>query len=186
MPGIEVDNAAGKVSYSGRNLDKILIDGQDVAATGSNMVINNLPASVMLGAEIIKNYKEGSIVDQFKGNDKTALNIKTNSKTKLSGTISAGGGFMDKFEIKPSLFAVKESFSFSSLSSLNNTGKPMFSIEDYLGNFANIEDMLAEGGGMTRLSDEENKLLTPPENVYKNKSFASAFNMIFTPSSRIK
>ena len=186
LPGIEVDNAAGKVSYSGRNLDKILIDGQDVAATGSNMVINNLPASVMLGAEIIKNYKEGSIVDQFKGNDKTALNIKTNSKTKLSGTISAGGGFMDKFEIKPSLFAVKESFSFSSLSSLNNTGKPMFSIEDYLGNFANIEDMLAEGDGITRLSDEENKLLTPPENVYKNKSFASAFNMIFTPSSRIK
>lgn len=185
LPGVDVSDV-GKVSFAGRDVDKVLINGRDVAGSGTNMIINNTPADFVLGAEVLNNYKDGSVTDSFKNGEKTALNIKTTANARLSGTLSAGGGIEEKFDVKPSLFMVKDKLSLSAVLSLNNTGTPVFSIEDYLASFVDIEDMLAESGSIISLSDEENKMLLPPENVYKNTSWATALNITYDPTDKLK
>ncbi len=185
LPGVDVKDD-GKVSFAGRDLDKVLINGQDMAGSGKNMIINNTPADIMTGAEILRNYKEGSITDDFKSEEKTALNIKTTSGVRLSGTLNAAGGVDEKYDIKPSLFMIKDKFSVSAAVSANNTGEPVFSIEDYLSSFSDIEDMLAEGGGAMSLSEEETGMLVLPDNIYKNNSFSTALNTVYMPSDKLK
>ena len=59
-------------------MDKLLIDGRDLFTRESDgLVIKNMPADVVAGAEIIKNYKDGTPGSNYGRRDNTALNIKT-------------------------------------------------------------------------------------------------------------
>lgn len=184
MPGVEVSET-GKVSYAGKDVNKILIDGKDMFSSGNNMIINNLSASSMSGAEILTDYKSNSITNTFSNQETMALNIKTSGNKKFSGNVEANGGYKDEYQGKSTLLYLGNKLSFTSLLSANNIGKPIFSIEDYINNVVGIENALTTEKASLKLSDKETQMLFPPENVYKYTNGALSLNASYLPSDKL-
>ena len=61
IPGMEVDDN-GDVSYGGKKVDKITIDGKDLFSSGSDGALNTLSADAIKGAEILRNSRSNSII----------------------------------------------------------------------------------------------------------------------------
>lgn len=181
IPGIEV-NETGKVSYAGRNIGKILIDGKDIISSSSNLAINNLSADLMESAEVLTNYKNNSLTDAFKKDETLALNIKTSGKQNYDGYVECSGGYKNKFQTKSNLLHIGEKGSFSAILSANNVGNAVFSIEDYISNIVGIDNLLSQNKTTYSLSNEESKMLLPPDNVYRNTNGALSINTTYKPS----
>lgn len=181
IPGIEV-NETGRVSYAGKNIGKILIDGKDIIPSGSNLAINNLSADLMESAEVLTNYKNNSITDSFKKDETVALNIKTSRNKNINGFLECSGGYKNKYQAKSNLLYVGDKSSFSAILSANNVGNAVFSIEDYISNIVGIDNLLSQKKKTYSLSNEEAKMLLPPDNVYKNTNGVLSINSTYMPS----
>lgn len=181
MPGIDV-SSSGKVSYAGKNITKILVDGKDIFSTGNNLLINTLSADAMSGAEVLTNYHDGSIFEPYQTNETLALNIRTNNDKRISGNIDALGGLFNKFSAKSTLLSITEKISTSTLVSCNNIGVPVFSIEDYISTTVGLDNILTNNSNSITLSQEEADMLMPPKDMYKLLNGALSFNTNYTPS----
>lgn len=183
IPGIEV-NETGKVSYAGKNIGKILIDGKDIISSSNNLAINNLAADLMESAEVLMNYKDKSITNSFKKDETLALNIKTSKEKKINGYIEGAGGYENKYQAKSNLLYVGEKSSFSAILSANNIGDAVFSIEDYISNIVGIDNLLSQKKNTYTLSNEEAKMLLPPNNVHTHTNGALSINTTYIPSDK--
>ena len=185
IPGMEVSES-GEVSYAGKTVDKVLVDGKDMFASGSDGALNTLPADAIRGAEMLMNYRSGSLIDQFSGRELTALNIKTDGKHRLSGRVSASGGWVEKGRADASLLYMGSKLSLTSILGANNTGEALFSLEDYIKTVVGLDNILSSSGEGFNPSEEELSMLMPPSNVYASKSGLATVSGTWTPSNKFK
>lgn len=54
MPGMEVDKS-GDISYQGKKIGKVLVNGKDVLSTSSGLAMSTLPADFASSVELFKN-----------------------------------------------------------------------------------------------------------------------------------
>ncbi|MBR1849785.1 MAG: hypothetical protein IJ789_00260 [Bacteroidales bacterium] len=171
IPGMEVSDN-GQVKYGGKDIDKILVDGKDIFTQGSDAALNTLPADAMKGAEIIRNYHSGSLVDEFSSRELVAMNIKTDGRTRVNGVIGLLGGLTDKAKLDGSLLSIANKLSITATLAGNNTGEAVFSISDYIKNVIGLDDIIsaAIGSGTAALpiSADEMSMLIPRSNIYRS------------------
>lgn len=185
MPGLSV-NASGKVSYQGKEVDKVLINGKDVLGTSSEgMAINNLPPDFAHSIELLKDYRDSSDITQDFHEDKMlALNLKSDRKMTLNGSIEGGGGLINKFNGRLSLISILPKLTLSAIITGNNTGRALFSIQDYTSNVLDAES-LGSSINLT-LSQEESELFTPPLNEYERTGGLANLNVTVTPHQKYR
>lgn len=181
MPGLDV-TSSGKVSYAGKSINKILIDGKDMFSSGNNLLINTLSADAMAGAEVLTDYHDDNIFEPYQTDETIALNIKTNNDKRISGNIDVAGGLFNKFSAKSTLLSITDKLSTSTLVSCNNIGSPVFSIEDYISTKVGLDNILTNNSNSITLSQEEADILIPPKDMYKLLNGALSFNTSYTPS----
>ena len=174
------------MSFGGKQVDKILIDGKDMFSSGSDGVINNLSAQTLKGAEVLTNYKTGSLIDDFRAEDLTALNLKTDGKIRLSGKVSSMGGIKNKWRENADLLYMGENLYLSSVVSANNVGQAVFSFQDYIRNIIGLDNILSHRGQGINFSQEELSLLMPPQNVYKSVNSLASLSGSFKPNDKFK
>ena len=75
IPGINVDKD-GRISYLNKEIDKILIDGDDLAGKQYTFISRNLRAEVLQEIEVLKNYEENTVLRNVQNSNKVALNLK--------------------------------------------------------------------------------------------------------------
>ena len=186
MPGMEVDDK-GNVTYQGKRIKKILVDGQDILASSSGVAMNTLPPDFAGSVELLANYMDGDIAHAFRAGEQLALNLKSSKKATLSGSIEGGGGIMDKFVAKSSLISILPKTSVSAIVNANNTGEAVFSIEDYVSNIIDIEALRSGSSSMTSfsLSSEEQQLLLPPTNEHARTAGLANVNITWSPTVSI-
>lgn len=185
LPGMEVSET-GKVRYEGRNVSKVLVNGDDIMSTGSGMMLNGLSADVIQGAEILKDWSDGSIAGTLKnGEGQMALNIKTSDKLKLTGKLEAGGGLLNKYQANGTSMSIGKHGSLTMAAASNNQGRAILSLEDYISNFVDLQGLASGGVNQMELSEEESAMLTPPTNVYDNTASGFILNGCFTPSKQL-
>lgn len=183
LPGVSVGDG-GNVSYGGKTVDKVLIDGRDMFTRESDgLVIMNMPADAVVGAEIIKNYKDGALGSNFREKDNTALNIKTKGVGKLSGYADANGGYKDKYNAKSFTLGMGDKLSFTSILSGNNIGTPVFSLNDYMNNLVSSNNVSASGQTSIKISGSETWLLYRPDNLCKDMNNLVSFNTKYKASA---
>jgi hypothetical protein len=185
MPGMEVSNS-GQVSYGGKKIDKLLIDGNDVFSSGNNMAINTMAADAMEGAELFTNYKTGSLTDEVLSQDRLALNIKTSGKSKISGMADLNGGYQNKFQGRASLLDIGKKATFNTLLSTNNVGVSAFSIEDYINNVVGMDNVISSSKNTVSISQEESRMLITPDNIYKQTSGSATTGFSYIPNETFK
>lgn len=186
MPGMTVDDG-GNVSYQGKKVDKMLVDGKDVLAGSSGVATRTLPPEFAQSLEVINNYSDGDIADSFSQKEKLALNIKTDGASQWNGTIEAGAGLKNKYNAKASLLRLNNTLSLSLIGSANNTNEPIFSAIDYINTIGAVNDISTSSGALTlELDASEQQLLVQPNNVYKRSAGILNANVTLTPSAQYK
>lgn len=185
LPGVDVSDD-GHITYEGRGVSTLLVDGRDVFARGSEgTAVNNMSANIMTGAEILKNYAGYAVGNRYARGTGTALNIKTSGKHRLTGNADANGGLKDKYRGKGAAIYLGRSSSATALASANNTGEPVFTVSDYLNYVVGMDNLLAGGGGKFSLSGPEAMMVYTPDNVDKNHGATASVSYNRKPSDKL-
>ncbi len=75
LPGIEITKE-GTIKAHGKNIDKLLIEGEDLFDKNYKLLSKNLDAKVLDEVQIIDNFDDNPILKKLNNSDKVALNIK--------------------------------------------------------------------------------------------------------------
>ena len=123
LPGIEVDDD-GNIRALGKPIQKILIEGDDLADSNYKVISRNLDSDVLDKVEILSNYEENPVLKQFLNSENVALNLKLKKGKKniLFGRIEAGGGIENRFLADANLGLITPALKFLDLANANNVG----------------------------------------------------------------
>ena len=186
LPGIEVD-AKGNIKAQGKDVSKVLLNGQDFFEGNTQMATKNLSADIAESVEVLSNYSEYSILKGFQSHEQTVINVGVNKNRlgKISGTLSAAGGIEDKYSLKGDLMRIGSTSMQSLLTAKSNSGEEVFSIMDYLRLQGGINELVGSSKGIN-LSEEEQRLLMPQNNTYRRDDGLLGFNLSYQPSQKLK
>ncbi|WP_424493548.1 hypothetical protein [Salinimicrobium sp. GXAS 041] len=124
IPGIEIDEN-GNIKAHGQNIQKILIEGDDLANSNYKVISQNLDAQVLDKVEVISNYDENPVLKQFLSSNAKVLNLKLkeDAKSVIFGNIEAGAGIDNRYLTDVNLGLIRPEIKFLDLGKINNTGK---------------------------------------------------------------
>lgn len=93
IPGISIDKD-GKIKYWNTEIEKILIDGDDLANDQYTFISKNLRTAVIEDIQVLKNFEENTVLKKNQKSDKIALNLKIKDSFKniWFGNIDFGFG----------------------------------------------------------------------------------------------
>jgi hypothetical protein len=98
MHGFSVD-PNGRLSFNGKPVEKVLIDGDDLAGQAYQMITKNLDAVTIDKVEVINNFSDNRLLRNVAETNKVGINLKISSKfkSKISGSAEAGGSFERRY-----------------------------------------------------------------------------------------
>ena len=190
LPGMDVDEK-GQVTVNGEAVKKILIDGQDFFGDKNEQITNNLPAKIVDGIQLQKNYSEFSLLSGFNTHKANALNVKLDSlhRGRITGNAELQGGWPRNYR------ATVNAYSFGSKAMMGfnvkyfNTGEAFMTLIDYIKLLGSVNDYARSFGGQDRVIDTGAGLpsfLTNDINSYKRRNALLSSNIAWNPSERLK
>lgn len=176
MPGVSVRDD-GSVSYAGKVVSNLLVNGKDLfSKENSGLVVKNMSADVVTGAEFIQNYQNNDLNGRYSQSSRLALNIRTKDLGDITGYFNAQGGYENKYDIKSFTMAMHDRFSLTTLLSANNTGIPAFTPKEYISRMLVDDDLMSGGRQTFNISGSEAALLYRPDNMFKDNGKLGAFD----------
>ncbi len=124
LPGIVVD-INGKLSFNGKQIDKVLIQGQDFFSKDYTLITKTLSAELISSIEAIENFNEELFFSDIKKGDETVLNvgIKKTVKLKLFGELGGSVGTNNDWQLANSLFSLSGNKQIGVINNYNNYGE---------------------------------------------------------------
>jgi len=186
LPGIEVDTK-GNIKAHGKQVDKLLLNGQDFFAGNTQMAAKNLPAKIAESVEVLNNYSEYSLLNGFQSHEQTVINVGVNKNLlgKISGNVSVGGGIENKYNVTGNLMRLDSKSMTALLGAQNNTGEEVFSLDDYLRLQGGVNEVMGNNGNF-ELTEDEQRLLMPLNNMFSQTNRFSALNYSYQPKAKFK
>ena len=183
LPGLDIDSQ-GKIKANGKEVDKLLIDGEEFFINQQKIATENITAEMVKNIELIKNYTEFKTIKKNNKSEITALNIniKEQFKNKLTGNVSAGAGD-NKYKVHATLFNFSKKTLFSLISDSNNTGELSMNIDDYT-KFTNQKEEGTIGETTFSKNDDLPRFLTIGNNVKERSSYFTGLNLKYSPNKK--
>jgi hypothetical protein len=98
MEGFHVDDN-GRISFNGKEVSKILIEGDDLTGSKYKVLSKNIGADLVSTVHVINNFNDNRLLKQVENDNNVGINltIKADKKNKLNGNLdlhygSAGKG----------------------------------------------------------------------------------------------
>mgnify|MGYP000851686255 CR=1 FL=1 len=129
MPGVEVDND-GKITVNGKEIKKILVDGEEFFSSDPKVASKNLPAKMVEKLQVLERKTEMAQMTGFDdGEEENVINlmVRPGMKEGLFGNAFAGYGSKDRYEANGMLNYMKNKDQFTFLGGVNNTNNAGFS-----------------------------------------------------------
>ena len=130
LPGMQVD-ANGKVSYLGQEIDKVLVDGNELFGNKHQMATQNVNADMVNGIDLLTNYQGFSTSGSSSGAIVLNLKLKEGARGKIVGDIEANGGNNNAMLFHSNLFRFQKSGNLAIISDYNTTAKKPITVDDY-------------------------------------------------------
>lgn len=123
IPGVEVlDN--GIIKAHGRNIDKLLIEGDDMFDKNYTMLSKNLDGQVLSSIEILEGFEDNPVLAKVLSSNKVAINLKLKEKYKnvWFGNLIGGLGTEHRFNAGSNIGLLKKRIKFFNFNNYNNLG----------------------------------------------------------------
>ncbi len=161
--GFSVD-ANGKISFNGKVVDKVLIEGDDLADKGYRMITRNLNAGLIDKVQVIDNYQDNRLMRQVTQSDKIGINLKMvpGIRNRLNGGITTGLSVEKRFLAEGSLVYVGKPFKMLSFFNANNIAEdPSGNVRYYYSKEGSAEEYQSKGGSKYNILS--GAAIIPPE-----------------------
>ncbi len=187
LPGIEVDDK-GSVKSGGKQVEKILLNGQNYFGNNAQIATQNIPAEAIENIEVLNNYSEYSLLKGFQSREQTVINVNLDKKwsDKLSGEIALQGGIKEVYHTKLNLMSMQSKSMLSLISTQNNIGNQVFSIEEYFKLQGGVASVMSTPNNVITLTDDERQMLQPNRNTLKRANGLTALNFNYQPINHLK
>ena len=129
MPGAEV-GTDGKITINGKEVKKILVDGEEFFSTDPKVASKNLPAKMIDKLQVLDRKSDMAQMTGFDDDDEETvinLTVKKGMKEGAFGNAYAGVGNHSRFETNMMLNYMKNKNQFTLLGGSNNTNNAGFS-----------------------------------------------------------
>lgn len=129
MPGVEIDSE-GKITVNGKEITKILVDGEEFFSNDPKVASKNLPAKMVDKLQVLERKTEQAEMTGFDdGDEENVINLTVRSGMKegLFGNAFAGYGSKERYEGNAMVNYMKDSDQFTFLGGVNNTNNAGFS-----------------------------------------------------------
>lgn len=102
LPGLSINSTNGSILYQGREISKMLLDGDDLTGDNYTLLSKGLSADWIEEIQILKRYTGKNLLQGIKKSDDVALNIKIKEDVKASffGKASAGLGTWNRADLQ--------------------------------------------------------------------------------------
>ncbi len=144
LPGIEVlEN--GIIKAHGRNIDKLLVEGDDMFDKNYTILSKNLDAKVLSNVEILEGFEDNPVLAKVLSSNKVAINLKLKEEYKniWFGNATAGIGTEERMQFASNIGLIRKDIKFFNFNNFNN-----------LGNYANA--LINEGQSNNEISTYRN------------------------------
>ncbi len=124
LPGVEVA-ANGKVSYKGKEVAAVQLDGDDLFGSKYTIGTKNISIDMVDQIEAIENFSKNPLLKGIENSKAVALNLKLKkNRTDYSGTADVGYGYGDKSytDVSTTLLGVSAKVKSFLVGSFSNTG----------------------------------------------------------------
>ena len=129
MPGVEVDNE-GKITVNGKEIKKILVDGEEFFSNDPKVASKNLPAKMVDKLQVLERRTEMAQMTGFDdGEEENVINllVRPGMKEGLFGNAFAGYGNKERYEGNAMVNYMKNKDQYTFLGGINNTNNAGFS-----------------------------------------------------------
>jgi len=129
MPGVEID-AEGKITVNGKEITKILVDGEEFFSDDPKVASKNLPAKMVDKLQVLERRSEQAQMTGFDdGEEENVINltVRPGMKEGLFGNAFAGYGSKERYEGNAMVNYMKDKDQYTFIGGINNTNNAGFS-----------------------------------------------------------
>jgi len=193
IPGLVISDDGG-IKVGGQDVEKVMIDGDDLFEKGYRILTKNMPAYPVSKIEVYQHYSNNKLLKGIENSEKVALNLKLkdDAKRQWFGNVSLGYGPENgnRYQTYANLMNFGGKTKFYGIVSLNNVGEDATGDINFLIRPASESDeagSVGENQNARSIIDissfspnlKQNRLLFNQSGVY-------ALNAIFNPTSKVK
>ncbi|AZA63300.1 hypothetical protein EG345_00205 [Chryseobacterium carnipullorum] len=126
LPGLNI-NENGKVTYRGKSVGQVLVEGNEFFGKNHKMATQNISANMVESIDLWQNYTT------INGNRSTALNLKLKEeyKGKITGNIEGNYGTNNSYLGHANLFRIGKLGNLALIADANNIAKDPISFMDF-------------------------------------------------------
>ena len=177
--GFYVD-ANGRISFNGKMVEKVLIDGDDLADEGYRMITRNLSAGVVDKVQVIDNYNDNRLLRNISQSGKVGINIKISKENQNhpSGNITAGFSANKRYEGEANFMYLATFMKMLAFINANNVAlDPLGDVRYYYATETGDGEYAYDGGQYNILSS--GSIFPPPINEqYTSHNKDAAFSLM--------
>ncbi len=125
IPGIDIASD-GKIKIGGKEIEKVMVEGDDLFEKGYALLTKNLDASVIDKVEVYEKYSNNRLLKGIEDSDRVALNLtlKENVKNKVFGSLKPGYGLAseNRYDASANIISFRKKNKFYGFANFNNVG----------------------------------------------------------------
>jgi hypothetical protein len=124
MEGFHVDDN-GRISFNGKEVSKILIEGDDLTGSKYKVLSKNINADLVSTIHVINNFNDNRLLKQVENDNNVGINltIKADKKNKLNGNLDLHYGSAGKGNASLDLVSIQKKMKSLHFINYNNIGK---------------------------------------------------------------
>lgn len=175
LPGMAVD-PAGNITFQGRPINEVMINGKPFFAGNSTLLTQNLDAEAITNIQVYdqkSDSEEITGVDDGEENMTVNLEMKKKYRAKVFGELYGGYGTQNRYQAGGKTFRISEVSQLGLLGTINNVNRVGFSgdeISGFNGSTGRGRGRWWEGGGDGKLAFDDGNA------TGDNRSLAAGMN----------
>jgi hypothetical protein len=125
LPGFTRDSD-GQLRFKDKKVEKILIEGQDLFAERTNLLLESFPIHVLSEIEAIENDPKNKLLKGLSNDNQTVINLRLKNKAHtVFGDANVTATSNRRYAVNPTLFSVQPRLKWATIGYLNNLGSDL-------------------------------------------------------------